>query len=376
MNILICCEFFYPSIGGAQKVCEELASNFVEEGHKVTVATSQHLSFLKKKETFKKKIKIIRFQIKGNAVRGFVGNIKEYQNFILKNKFDAVLLYAAQQWSFDLVLPVIKNIKSNLYFAPCGFSKLNNFFYRDYFRNLPKYLKYFKSNILHSNEYRDSKYFLIKKIKNKIVIPNASDMKITKKKSKKNFSQDKKLNFLNVSNIRFAKGQDLAILIFFFLNLKINMKLYLIGEKNCSKIYLMYLNFLKFFTEFFWKNKSIIFRNGRDRRDVKESYLNSDIFLFTSRIECSPLVLFESASAGLPFISLKVGNSSEIAKWTGAGVVFENIFQISKSIKNLILNENKMKKMSKNGKKNCNKEYNWRIISKRYLKLFQKNNIK
>ncbi len=376
MNILICCEFFYPSIGGVQKVCEELASNFAEEGHKVTVATSQHLSYLKKKETFKSKIKIVRFQIKGNGVRGFSGNIKEYQNFILKNNFDAILLYAAQQWSFDLVLPVIKKIKSNLYFAPCGFSKLNNFFYRGYFRILPKYLKYFKMNILHSNEYIDSKYFLEKKIKNKIVITNASDLKIPKKKYKKNFFQEKKLNFLNISNVRFAKGQDLAILIFFFLNLKINMKLYLIGEKNCSKIYLIYLNFLKFLTEFFWKNKSIIFRNGRDRKYVKESYFNSDIFLFTSRIECSPLVLFESASAGLPFISLKVGNSNEIAKWTKAGIVSENIFQMLKSIKNLISNENKMKKMSNNGKINCKKDYNWRIVSKRYLKLFQKNNTK
>jgi len=55
MNILICSEYFYPSIGGAQKVSQELAINFSIAGHKVTIATSKHLDFLKKKENFKKK---------------------------------------------------------------------------------------------------------------------------------------------------------------------------------------------------------------------------------------------------------------------------------------------------------------------------------
>lgn len=376
MNILICCEFFYPSIGGVQKVCQELAANFIDEGHKVTIATSRHLDYLKKKEKFKKKININRFKVKGNAVRGYNGNIKEYQNFLINNKFDTILIYAAQQWSFDLILPIIDKIKSNLYFAPCGFSKLNNIYYKDYFKYLPKYLKYFKSNILHSNEYIDNKYFIKKKIKNKIIIPNGSDLKIEKKTSKISYLKKKQLNILNVSNIRFAKGQDLAILIFFFLKFKFKMNLYLVGEKNCSKFYLIYLKLLKLITEFFWKNKSIIFKDGKNRDNLIKSFYNSDIFLFTSRIECSPLVLYESASAGLPFVSLNVGNSSEIAKWTGAGIVYQNIFEISTNLKKLILNHNKMKKLSLSGKINFKKKYNWKKISKRYLYLFKKNNIK
>ena len=46
MNILICCEFFYPSVGGLKKY-EELAINLSKQGHKVSIATSQFKKVLK-----------------------------------------------------------------------------------------------------------------------------------------------------------------------------------------------------------------------------------------------------------------------------------------------------------------------------------------
>ena len=50
-------------------------------------------------------------------------------------------------------------------------------------------------------------------------------------------------------------------------------------------------------------------------------YKLSDVFVFASHIEYSPLVLFEAAAAGTPFISSDVGNAREIAAWTGVGKV-------------------------------------------------------
>ena len=80
MNILICCEFFYPSVGGAQKVCEELAINLSKQGHKVSIATSQFKKSLKKFE-LSKNININRFNIKGNKVRGFVEKLNYIKSF-------------------------------------------------------------------------------------------------------------------------------------------------------------------------------------------------------------------------------------------------------------------------------------------------------
>ena len=60
------------------------------------------------------------------------------------------------------------------------------------------------------------------------------------------------------------------------------------------------------------------------RDQVVEAYWDADLFVFCSMVECSPLVLFEAMAAGLPFVSLDVGNAAEIAAWSGAGVIVES----------------------------------------------------
>ena len=55
------------------------------------------------------------------------------------------------------------------------------------------------------------------------------------------------------------------------------------------------------------------------REDVISAFLEADLFVFASKVEYSPLVLFEAAAAGTPFLTVPVGNSREIVRWTGGG---------------------------------------------------------
>jgi len=57
------------------------------------------------------------------------------------------------------------------------------------------------------------------------------------------------------------------------------------------------------------------------RAELIQAYKAADLFVFASKIEYSPLVLFEAAAAGTPFLSVPVGNVDEIIRWTGAGVL-------------------------------------------------------
>ena len=57
------------------------------------------------------------------------------------------------------------------------------------------------------------------------------------------------------------------------------------------------------------------------RKEVVQAYLTADLFVFASVVEYSPLVLFEAAASGTPFLTVPVGNSEEIARWTGGGIV-------------------------------------------------------
>ena len=104
MKILICVEFYDPHIGGAEKHCKLIAEYLNKNNYKVEIATS----FLKER---KKKIingvRINEFNVKGNFIRGYSGDITNYQNFLINSKFDRIIFYAAQQWSFDLSIEII-----------------------------------------------------------------------------------------------------------------------------------------------------------------------------------------------------------------------------------------------------------------------------
>lgn len=173
MNILICSEFYHPSVGGAQKVALELSKNFRCYNHSVSVATSVLFDKQKKFERLDN-ISIYRFKIKGNYVKGMVGEIELYQHFLKNEKFDVILFYAAQQWTFDAAIEIIDDIKSNIYLATCGFSKIKNFRYRGYYKLLATFLKKINCNIVHSDNYNDAKFLKTNKVKNFTLIPNAA----------------------------------------------------------------------------------------------------------------------------------------------------------------------------------------------------------
>jgi glycosyltransferase involved in cell wall biosynthesis len=64
-----------------------------------------------------------------------------------------------------------------------------------------------------------------------------------------------------------------------------------------------------------------VLRLDLPREKVVEAFFESDLFVFASKVEYSPLVLFESAAAGTPFLTVPAGNSAEIVRWTGGGWV-------------------------------------------------------
>ena len=157
MKILICVEFYDPHVGGAEKHCKLIAEYLNKNNYKVEIATT----FLKeRKKKIINGIKINEFDVKGNFTRGYSGEITNYQNFLINSNFDKVIFYAAQQWSFDLSLEILDKINSELTLIPCGFSKLNNIFYKPYFLLLQNKINNFDKVICLSKNYQD--YFFVK----------------------------------------------------------------------------------------------------------------------------------------------------------------------------------------------------------------------
>jgi glycosyltransferase involved in cell wall biosynthesis len=119
------------------------------------------------------------------------------------------------------------------------------------------------------------------------------------------------------------------------------------------------------------------------REELVQAYIHADLFLFASRVEYSPLVLFESAAAGTPFLSVQVGNAQEIAEWTGAGdicptdhdergytKVDPTVFAAHWS--RLAGDRTRLERLGETGKRNWAARYTWEKITDQYERLFEK----
>jgi glycosyltransferase involved in cell wall biosynthesis len=383
MKILLCCEFYAPSVGGVQEVMRQLAERLVMRGHSVTVATTaipargfKHLNG----------VQIQDFSISGNLVNGMKGDLESYRQFVMASTFDVVMIKAAQQWTFDALWPVLSKIPGGKVFIPCGFSCLYEPSYADYFRELPPILRQFDHLIFYASEYRDICFARQHGLTNLSIIPNGASESEFGVMPDSSFRQryglcEKDFLFLTVGSPARMKGhreiaeafsradfsgRPATLLLNAGANLPgqampvvpsigIKMREYWrlvreIGERDGFLPAVMHvghgvLNKIgiragRYACEDGEPQNAVkddlltiidkIHNQGSCKRvvltdltraDLLQAYFNADLFVFASYVEYSPLVLFESAAAGTPFLSIPVGNAAEIAEWTGAGVI-------------------------------------------------------
>jgi L-malate glycosyltransferase len=392
MKILHTVEFYHPSVGGAQEVVKQISEHLVALGHSVTVATTKLSSRSTKAING---VKIREFDIIGNKVRGYKGkDIEKYKNFLIKGDFDIIMNYAAQQWATDLMFGVLDKVNAKKILVPCGFSGLYDPSYKNYFSKLPSLLKKYHATVYLSNDYRDIDFARKNNIKNLQIIPNGADERefgSTSQQKTVDFRKKYKIRLdelliLNVSNHTGVKGHKEAIQAFQRAKIK-NATLMFIGDinhhagcyKNCKKSEWINNKVISLISK---SNKKIIIKKLK-REDTITAFFACDFFLFLSNLECSPLVLFEAIAAGKPFISSGCGNSSEIAKWTEAGIIinskqdkrgFTQIDNNSASMAIEKLANNKMLrlKLGRQGKKAWKQKFSWEKISKQYEILYKK----
>jgi glycosyltransferase involved in cell wall biosynthesis len=119
------------------------------------------------------------------------------------------------------------------------------------------------------------------------------------------------------------------------------------------------------------------------RSELVQAYLNSDLFVFASNVEYSPLVLYEAAAAGLPFLSVPVGNAEEIARWTDGGEICPapqddrgytrvDPAVLAEHIGRLAADPKRLEALSKQGRKNWAERFTWERITDQYEMVFNR----
>jgi glycosyltransferase involved in cell wall biosynthesis len=447
MKILICCERYYPSVGGVQEVVQQVSEQLVLQGHDVTVATTY---LFERTEFVNKGVSIRQFKVAGNLVRGMQGELEEYRSFVTNFDGDALLVKAAQQWTFDALWPILDQIRLYKVFIPCGFSAFYDPEYATYFAKLAHLIFKWDHLIFYSDSYRDIDFVRSLGYKNTTVLPNGSSGEqfaapLDPQRLAHLSIKDADVVLITVGTLSPMKGQLQILRAFEKIKTSGKSIILIVNAQNPSKspvwtpvwseaplvkqggyltksirkvkrltalaqkawIYLKQHNFpnLCFYVGTYVYKRTVSSKKSYvdevnklikkfehdplkkvmlvdlPRDQLIQAYMRADLFLFVSKIECSPLVLYESAAAGTPFLSVPVGNASEIASWTGAGLIISQATtdargftevtdqSLVEAIDQAIVDPKLMRDLGAQGYERTRKYFTWEKIAPHYAEI-------
>jgi glycosyltransferase involved in cell wall biosynthesis len=382
LRILHCVEFYHPSPGGAQAVVRNVSRELVRRGHEVTVATTR-LPY--RQETELDGARIEEFEVSGNAVRGMTGEVERYRSLVIDGGFDVVMTYAAQQWTTDALLDVLDRVPAGTVLAPCGFSGLSDPAYEGYFATLPAALQGFNELIFHSNTYQDVEFARRAGLENLNVVPNGAsreEFEGTESdfRRRHGIDSDEPL-LLTVGPHNWRKGHALAI------------EGFRRAETGGGTLVVIGNRPLRAGCQWDCRRRAVTTRIGTTgrkrvrildvpRAEVLAAYTAADLFAFGSQVECSPLVLFEAAASGTPFVSTAAGNAEEIAQWTGGGVVVPSVREnglvtaspddFGAELGRLWNDEDERRRLAASGRSRWLEEFTWDRIAERYEAVYER----
>lgn len=385
MKIIHCVESYYPNVGGMQEVVKQLSERMAKLGHEVIVCTRFHND---RNFTQLNNVYIEAFKIEGNPFASNTAEEKRYESYLINTNADVITFFAAQQWATNLALPILNQIKAKKVSVPTGYSGLYWPEFKQYFEDMKTYIHGYDMNVYLSDDYRDINFARENGVKNLMIIPNgAAEDEFLKEeqinvRKELNLKQDTFL-LLHVGSYTGWKGHEELIEIFRKSKLK-NAALIMVGN-NYEQFFKSMPKYIKRFINWylikFSFSKKIFFKHF-SREFTVAAYKQANIFIFPSNIECSPIVLFESAAAKLPFLATDVGNSNEIAKWTKGGKILPTykdsngfshvkINEAIKMLNDFYDNENERKAMAEESHNIWKEKYSWKKITLEYEKLYK-----
>jgi glycosyltransferase involved in cell wall biosynthesis len=388
VRILHTVEFYAPSVGGAQEVVRQLSVRLAARGHDVTVATTR----LPERTTdMIDGVRIAGFDVRGNAVRGIDGEVALYREFAAGGEWDVVMSYAAEQWATDALLPIVHGLPGARVLAPCGFSRLDSPEYAGFYTALPAQMAAYDALVFHSTTYQDVAFARQHGLQNIEVISNGADEREfdldpdeiagrrARFRAKYRIAPDEPL-LLTVGGHTGHKGH--ALVLAALTRLRVPATLALVGNQplgiGCGpscRVRAAGANLVGR-----GRRRALLLDPPRD--EVIDAYFASDLFVFGSEFECSPLVLFEAAAAGLPFLTVPAGNGAEIAEWTGGGAVVhaplrEGLVKgepvaLAEATRALLGDPDRRAAMSAAARAAWRERYSWDRITDRYEALYER----
>ena len=382
LNIAHCVESYAPSIGGMAEVVKQLSERLVRMGHRVTVYTSHHPD---RGPSEMNGVSIRSYRASGNAVQGLQGDVAGYKRALGEAKHDVITFFAAQQWATDAMLPELGTVVAKKVFVPTGFSALYDPAWAAYYRQMPAWLKAMDMNVFHSENYQDVQFAKAHDVPRRMLIPNGAGEEEfqgtpTDPRAKLGIEPTDKL-IVHIGSYTGIKGHKEAIRMYLAARTKDTVLLLVgSGNKALERIFHHHWRYLLDRWKAKWRKKRILFVE-MDRERTVSALRGADLFLFPSNLECSPIVLFESMAAGVPFLASTAGNAEEIAAWSGGGwtippkrteppMVFPNVRIGAERLEALLHDPSALQQAGADGHRAWKERFTWGHIARRYEALY------
>lgn len=370
MRVVIFSEYYYPQVGGAERVTQAIAEAVANEGWEAHVFTHGEQPGTE----CINHVNVHRFDITGNLAKGFKGDTATIKERLYHIKPGLIIVYALQTWGSDIILQDehFAETGTKIILIPCGLSALSTLtrriFYYRYLKRLRRNWRRFDHYVFHTRQGNDYR-FLGKLVSNcQSTIPNffPRDILEWSQSEADQYLHDRGLDFLikrpfvlNVSNHYRIKGHT-TLIQKFMESFPDDWQLVIAGSspnsgRNCAA---------QCQRESACSDR-ITLLDGSDRKLVLSLYHRASLFFLTSKIEYFPLVLVEAQALGLPFLSFPVGNVQELS----GGIVVRPRDVTPEYISNLLQQPTALKELGARGKLQSLAEHSESRIQKQYIRL-------
>ncbi len=366
MRILHTVQRYFPQTGGSEEVVRQLSEHLVRCGHEVTVATG---ACPQRRAHTIAGVRIAEFELRGNAVDGIRGDADRFQRFVRAGDFDIVMNYAAQIWSTDLCFPLIGALRAKTVLVPCGYSALDNPRFGTYFERLPDILRRYDAVVHLSPNYRDAHFAAAHGLTNGRVIPNGADPAEFAPSLRGRFRRAHGIGerplLLHVSNHSLLKNHA------FFWAAAARL-----GGLGVQPVLVAsaYSGFPKKWLSECYPACRLHGLAGHGlvledlpRPQVAEAFVDADAFVFGSRLECSPLVLFEAFASRTLFVSTACGN---VADHADVAVIVRDAREAAAVVRDFLRDRGAYAERLERGYERVRRGLNWHHIARQYLDLY------
>ena len=352
MRVLATVERYAPAIGGAERVVQRVAEGLAGRGHEIHVLTGGG-----REELELGGLQVHRVPVTGNEARGMGGDVAAVTAVIDRVRPDLVFNYAAQTWATDCCFALLERPeRPRMVLAPCGFSGLGKRLYREYFAAMPERLRSYDALVLHSAVYQDWRFATAAGVERMFILPNGADTPLAAEPA----ATDRALAVTVGSHV-LSKGHAQFARAVRALGRDRPLEGAIVAPPRHG---LDSLRGCQLTCQARSRVQQLRIVDGSVAGAVQREIAAADLFLFTSRVECAPLVILEAMAAGTPWVSYDVGNVSELP----GGIVAGDRRRLLQAAREILAGERP--ELAEEGRAAWQGEHRWEDIVPRYEAAF------